>query len=897
MWTFIFLYTLGLNIFQATGTEYSTQMYYVKLTIDQNAVERVEKELLTPFVRDDRLNVDGLKFTTTCETNENKATCECDDGYKWSQCQSDQDDCDKQVFNKEPIPSCISKSTVIINGPLHLINQSYTTCLYVDGDACREDLVNKITAPSHIVPYSSEQFMSCSVMESLGVTAEWTLRTTDNIEDEITDGTVSNVTSTFKNSTVKLRDVTERWAGEYTCTYRQHLENVKILHKASTKLDVALLPDIYISASPSFPHCKKSAAVKVKCEIQKSNESYKVEWEPKNIMSGKKQSDKNEKICNAENEWEDTPADVTAIVRCDKEVGFKQRHCNANLTWGAVRSACVDLEVNRVLQSAITADSGRGLLDQNAASVFKRLERVTNNTKTINTFSNMNASVEVLTSLSTKLQENSESINNDTTVNDVLQSSSNMLDSSLEQTWKENDENSENLTLAERYLSSVEQLIDVTNTTNNYSKSNLELKVNNCEQGSCSHSVFGVSVSLSEIDPDSVKTAGFQQLNRYLPNLTDYQTNSIVVSTTTGKKQTKGLKIKLTFPLITPRTRNFEIKCVAWNNSTREWSSEGCKWGGAYHEGECTCDHLSSFAILMSVKPLTTAGLTEITYVGLSISIVSLILSLAIELSVWSALVKSDALHLRHTAHINISLCLLIADCCFVASSTPKSISPIWCKTSVVLKHFCYLAMFFWMLCLSTTILHQTLFPFHNVSKKNYLRFALILGYVCPFLIVAITFLTNDAGKEGEYYSKETCWLIYEGLLKGSIHTFIIPVGIIVFVNIFCMVVVIMKLLEHPKNIIKSNGNEKAAVKTVLRSVILLTPIFGGTWVLGFGVTVFDLSYGVPADVVNYAFTLMNSLQGLFILLTTCLAEKRTREALMKHLRKDVSAPQLDLVI
>lgn len=64
-----------------------------------------------------------------------------------------------------------------------------------------------------------------------------------------------------------------------------------------------------------------------------------------------------------------------------------------------------------------TADSGLGLLDKNAANVFKRLKRVTNNTKAINTFSNMNASVEVLTSLSTKLQGNSESINNDTTVN------------------------------------------------------------------------------------------------------------------------------------------------------------------------------------------------------------------------------------------------------------------------------------------------------------------------------------------------------------------------------------------------------------------------------------------------------------------------------------------------
>ncbi|CAK6966035.1 adhesion G protein-coupled receptor F4 [Scomber scombrus] len=986
----------------ATGTDNSTQMYYVKLTIDHNAVAKVNK-LLRPFVHDNNLTVDGLKFTTSCETDKNNKTeCTCKPDYKWSDCQSDQDDCtDTQIFSKEPIPSCISSSTVTINGSLNL-NETYGTCLHTDGDDCRkgllkkvktvystlsgfekltidnyrvgmlvtadlnmtiatnfnaQDLVDrskelakilnasfvletqgsvKITAPSRTVRYSSKQYMSCSVTKSLGVEAEWILET-DTV-DKITDGTVSVVTSTMKNSTLKLRNVTEHWAGLYTCTYEQKLDNITILHKASTTLDVSLLPDIYISASPSFPRCHKSAAVKVKCEIQKSNENYTVEWEPENIMSGIKKTDSpsgnhviyeaetlfgcdevpsitcifknrlkqpksatftvhtikgNDKYCEADREWENTLADFTAMVRCKNEVGFKKRHCYSNGTWGSVKSACVNLEVNSVLQSAIAADSGLGLLDQNAANVFQRLEKVTNNTKTINTFSNMDASVEVLTSLSTKLQANNEIIINDTTVNNVLQSSSNLLEKSLESTWNVTDE-TENVTLAERYLSSVEQLIEVTNTTNDYSKSNLELKVNNCNGTICHNNVFGVNVSLSKINPDSVKTAGFKQLNEYLPDLDDYLTNSIVVSTSTGTKQKDNLEIKLTFPLLTPRTRNFEMKCVAWNNNTGQWSTDGCKWGGPWNEGECTCIHLSSFAILMSKEPLKTVGLTELTYFGLSVSIVSLILSLAIELAVWNSLVKSDALYLRHTAHINISLCLLIADCCFVASSKPEDISQIWCRTSVVLKHFCYLAMFFWMLCLSTTILHQTVFPFHIVSKKNYLRFALILGYVCPFLIVAITFLTNDAGAKGKYYSEETCWLIYDSLLSGSIHTFIIPVGIIVFVNIFCMAVVIMKLLEHPKNIVKCNGNEKAAVKTVMRSVILLTPIFGGTWILGFGVTILDLSYGPLADVVNYAFTLMNSLQGLFILVTTCLGEKRTREALMKRLRKDVVASITD---
>uniref|UniRef100_A0A3P9C4J4 G-protein coupled receptors family 2 profile 2 domain-containing protein n=1 Tax=Maylandia zebra TaxID=106582 RepID=A0A3P9C4J4_9CICH len=233
------------------------------------------------------------------------------------------------------------------------------------------------------------------------------------------------------------------------------------------------------------------------------------------------------------------------------------------------------------------------------------------------------------------------------------------------------------------------------------------------------------------------------------------------------------------FPLLTPRPRHFELQCVSWNYNQSKWTDEGCVWGGASKPDECTCNHLTSFAILMSRYPIKIPYMTEITYAGLSASVVSLVISLLIELIVWSKVVKTNTLHLRHTAHVNISLCLLVADCSFLASSQPKSISEIWCRIAALLKHFCYLAMFFWMLSLSTMLLHQAVFLFHKVGKKTYLRFSLILGYVCPFLIVFITFLTNNGGAQDAYFSLETCWLVYSGLLKGTIYTFILPVGII----------------------------------------------------------------------------------------------------------------------
>ncbi|XP_050934274.1 adhesion G protein-coupled receptor F5 isoform X3 [Lates calcarifer] len=799
-----------------------------------------------------------------------------------------------------------------------------------------------LSMPDNPVKYDSNHKLKCTSQEEFeGVSPEWTLKNHGKVSI-ITNGTESEITSVPRETTLILKNITEVWEGEYTCTYNQKNESFTISHIARAVMDVSLLPNIDITTDPPFPLCTSVDGllnVIGRCEIRKSDEAYKVNWTSSIIKSAITQSKPfnsseetvayeaktivgcnssvlpltctfenrlnqtreatvniniirvGEKYCEAEGDWKVTKVGYTAMINCINADGKRLRQCTGTEMkgkWEEESSDCVNWELSSVLQSANIVDIGLGILDENAALVFSRLENVTNNTNTINSYANMNASVQVLSTLGNKLNN----INNDSTVNDVLESSSNLLEKSLQNSWTRKT-NEGNLSLAEIYLSSVEKLIKVTNLTEGKKKTNIEVETFNNTDSRCTNIVFNVTVKLCDGIKGVVKTAGFQQLQLYLPHKNDTdQLNSIVVSTTTEEEE-NPVEVRIKFPLISPRPRNVMMRCVYWDNKTRDWSSEGCRWEHSSNndtEGECICNHLSSFAILMAKYPVEIPGMNEITIVGLSISVLSLILSLLIELTVWSAVVKTHTLYLRHTAHVNISLCLLVADCCFLASSEPSELPLIWCQTFVVLKHFCYLAMFFWMLCLSITLLHQAVFLFHSVSKKNYLRFSLVLGYVCPLLIVTITFLTNKGGAEGAYFTHDTCWLVYSGLLQGSIHTFLIPVGIIVFVNVFSMLVVIMKLLNHPKNADKSQENEKAAAKTVMRSVVLLTPIFGITWVFGFGVTLLDLTYGNLAYAVNYAFTLLNAFQGLFILLTTCLGDKLTREALLKHLKKSAPA-------
>ncbi|XP_045919072.1 adhesion G protein-coupled receptor F5 [Micropterus dolomieu] len=1003
MWTFILLYILGQNICQATE-EYSTQMYYVKLTIDENAIDNITQLIQKPFVYDTNLQVNNLTITTTCQNVSNSTECTCKPGYRWSDsvCKSYQTCCRETcTFPQNSSHMCILNTSVAVNGSLILKGNTYANCLTdkstIEFQTCNDNLtiqlksvystltgfdtltilqysvgsviatfqmiiaygvspkdliiksstllnsslsasldlvttgVVTLSMPNNPVYYDSNHSLTCTLQKDLDVIPTWQLNTTNNTF-QITNGTGAVLTWTTRSTNIELKRITELWAGTYTCDYFQQLNSTSIRHQASALMDVCLLPKINIFLDPQFPHCKSDSdilTVTTTCQIESSTENYNVTWNtekilsqllPKNGSSGvytvqtyvkcgdRNASPKvscnfvnrcnqqrtasininiiqeNDPFCEAELDWQDTKAGFSAVLQCKGSAGLRTRNCTTGSKWEKEVSACVNQILNNVLQSSIIVDIGLGTKDDNAANVLALFSNVTNNTQSINSFSNMNASVHVLLTLSQKQLNPNESA-----FKDFLVSSSNLLEKSLGNSWT--GDNNENVSLAEKYLKSVEELINVSNITNAPKQTNIQVAVPNCSlPTNCISTVFNISVALNSQDRGNVKMSAFKELEQYFPtnSYLGETPNSHVVSATT-ERSLGPATVEITFPLLQPRPRNVIMTCVYWNFNTSTWSSDGCDWKGATNEGQCVCRHLSSFAILMSKKPLEITALTEITYAGLSISVLSLTITLVIELIVWSHVVKTNTLYLRHTAHVNISLCLLVADCCFLASSNPREITAIWCVTFVVVKHFCYLSMFFWMLCLSCTLLHQAVYLFHNVSKKNYLRFSLVVGYVCPLLIVVITFLTNN-GDEGKYYTSETCWLVYSGLLKGSIYTFVIPVGIIVFVNVFSMLVVIMKLLDHPKNTEKSHEKEKKAALTVMRSVILLTPIFGVTWIFGFAVMLLDLTSGPVAYAANYAFTLLNAFQGLFILLTTCLGDKLTREALLKRLKCKVSA-------
>ncbi|KAF4101917.1 adhesion G-protein coupled receptor F3 [Onychostoma macrolepis] len=807
-------------------------------------------------------------------------------------------------------------SSVPINDLTKIASELAKSNLVTTGIITIKGLHNKT------IDIGSSTSITCTRPTDLeNATLKWYLTNTRNKTTEITVGQEANFTNSSLMNTANLINISGSWKGTIKCVYTSG----SIDHTASTELDIALLPEIQAMSNPQFPNCKdtKSKIVVVECKISADAENYTVTWnntsfkqkDPEiqgNIISYKaertiycsepnnetiyiactftnnrasfnKFTTKNveipiilpdSKVCKENGVWPITKSGYEAFLYCGNSgVGLKKRWCKSEV-WEKEISTCVNEDLHGIKKDIEILNKGIGLIKNDADELFKRIKHSTS-VETFSSFANINESIVIFQAMNNvSIQQSNQW--NDTVIPDFVSSISNALNDT--DVWT-NPENGNKL-LSVTYLKTIEGVIKQSNLT-----SDVPQTFKNVELVLCNNTCGGFDANITS--DNKVVVTSFRNLNKVLPEFDGVQSKTTVVSVN-PVNDTKKTGVKLMFQYSKKRLRNHEMNCVFLDENNNTWSSKGCKWGGAENPELCSCDHNSAFTIMMSRNAETLLYMTELTYAGLGISIVSLVLCLIIEFLVWDAVVKSDISNFRHVALVNISLCLLFAHCAFLASSDPKKISQNWCSILTVTKHFFFLAVFFWMLCLSVVLLHQMIFVFDQLRKKVFLVLSITVGYVCPLICVATTYITFENGKPEEYYSTETCWLIYQGVLKGSLFSFVIPALTIVMVNLFTLVVVIMKIVSPTVSDSKAR-DQKDVAKAMIKTIVFLSPVLGITWLLGILVLHLDLTQKPFAQIVSYAFTLFNSLQGFLILLTNCLGEKKVCDALLKRFQSKKS--------
>ncbi|NWU59732.1 AGRF5 protein, partial [Dromas ardeola] len=403
-----------------------------------------------------------------------------------------------------------------------------------------------------------------------------------------------------------------------------------------------------------------------------------------------------------------------------------------------------------------------------------------------------------------------------------------------------------------------------------YSKKNLTVEV-----------LIGETEVQTLTKNSTIVSVMYSNFGSILPRNKTQYVNGLLITTTVSSNISQKFDINMTFA-----KKNTSLKrpqCVFWNFTLNKkgggWDTQGCTatWGEDDYVS-CSCNHLTSFSILMSPDITSQVNFEDyITYIGLAISILSLVTCIIIESLVWKYVTNNTTSYMRHVCILNIATSLLIADIWFIVTASitdqNQQISTGICVVATFFIHLFYLCVFFWMLSLGLILFYRLVFILHNTSKTTQKAVAFCLGYGCPFVIAVITIAVTLP--RNNYTRKGVCWLNWDD--SKALLAFVIPALIIVVMNLFITAVVIIKILR-PTIGDRSNRQERKSLFHIGKSVAILTPLLGLTW--GFGLaTIIKNSHRA----FHILFALLNALQGLFILVFGTLWDKKIQEALLKR--------------
>ncbi|XP_055284737.1 adhesion G protein-coupled receptor E2 isoform X2 [Moschus berezovskii] len=375
---------------------------------------------------------------------------------------------------------------------------------------------------------------------------------------------------------------------------------------------------------------------------------------------------------------------------------------------------------------------------------------------------------------------------------------------------------------------------------------------------------------------DAEESTTLHETHRGLLQETSHILLSDVISAFITNKDTENLRSPVTFVFqhsVTPGPRE-KVHCVYWEhgqNGSGHWDTRGC-WVTSTRDNSatCHCTHLSIFAVLMAHDSVQEEdpALTVITYVGLILSLLCLLLAAL------TFLLCKAIQNISTSLHLQLSLCLFLAHLLFL-TAFDRTENKMLCAIIAGALHYLYLASFTWMLLegLHLFLSARNLAVVNYSSVNKFMKKAMFpVGYGVPAVIVAI----SAASRPHLYGTPTSCWLHSE---KGFKWGFLGPVCAIFSVNLAFFLTTLWIL----KSKLCSLNSEVSTLQNMRMLTFKATAqlfILGCTWCLGI------LQVGPAAHVMAYLFTIINSLQGVFIFLVYCLLSQQVREQYRKWLKR-----------
>nr|CAG6022822.1 unnamed protein product [Menidia menidia]CAG6022852.1 unnamed protein product [Menidia menidia] len=714
-------------------------------------------------------------------------------------------------------------------------------------------IVTEYRSPKQIT-YSSSTFtgksfkLTCEFGDiSMGdiTTSEWKFNGL-----EIKEGRLKTATS-LKDSTLTITNVILADIGKYECTlkgadfsfYQEHIV---------TRENIKSAPVVRVQDEVNV-QCQTNK-IKITCCVQSP---FKVEWfdDKDQILSGK---------------------------------------------WKLVEDTCVVTKISelQIESQGLVQEKVNDFASSLSQTVKEEKDEISDSSETISTIVEI---VETIASVSTDVTQE--------TIENVLDTVDVIIGDDSKESWDFLNANATK-NASSVLLRSLEQLSDrLSNGTFNFTSTSQRIQLSRSEFNNSFSENLNSSVSIKIPDTGLkrvfITTIILSTLNNVMPTRTS--TFDVNLLNSTSNQNDSGNAINAAVAIVrlsqtinnislTYTTLNSNLKkdrqCVFWNFTLLDelgaWDDEGCKVvSHTPQKVTCNCNHLTSFSLLMSTEiPDTIKDLLDIiTYVGVGISLASLVICLAIEGYVWKEITRNSTALLRHVSIVNTALCLLIADICFIIAAfvaknpaeNPGSNYEVpvgQCSAATFFMHFSYLAVFFWMLASGLLLFYRTVMVFSQMSTSTMLAIGFTLGYGCPLIIAVITVIVTAI--EQNYIRKDyACWLNWEE--SKALLAMVIPALAIIFINIMIIIVVLFKMLRRGIGD-SAQPDEKHTLVVIIRCVAILTPLFGLTWSLGIGTMISPTNTGI-----HIAFAFFNSLQGFFILVFGTLFDSKIRSLLSRN--------------
>ena len=352
----------------------------------------------------------------------------------------------------------------------------------------------------------------------------------------------------------------------------------------------------------------------------------------------------------------------------------------------------------------------------------------------------------------------------------------------------------------------------------------------------------------------------------------------IVASVTRNNSQLQSpMNISLFFqiiPALKPNITNVDYYCSFYDTNTSQWSESGCtkpRYNSQWDRYECSCNHLTSFALIWLPNTQYTQNLSAQDIASLvfqSISIICFIIVISHALfsrfqDPFMRLQAYDLLPLISSASTTILFIFFIALGMTVYTRTTSEEETECFLSSSVLMFFVYFFVIF-MFCTKT-----------SVGYFNYLRFVLLfpqprarklVRMLIISFFISITWVSFAAGFNSnpsynitQLYPYKLCWFT-----RDVIHYFFtIPIGIFLLINIVLFLCVAVRVINHARYATSRDLSYDRMKRCIV--VLLSSSLTQGIgWLFGPVITVVGSEAG---NVLGWFFNVFNGLEGLWTLL------------------------------